>query len=76
LTSSWIHSDRIALAHQYAAGVISRTGFLSVVAECGYPDHIKLWLQSASHEALGRLCDHLAVRRYDLVAANFEAPPA
>jgi hypothetical protein len=61
---------------KHRAGIISRTGFLSVLAECGYPDHIKLWLQSASHDALGRLCDQLASYEYDLVAANFEVPPA
>ena len=61
---------------KHRAGIISRTGFLSVLAECGYPDHIKLWLQSASHAALGRLCDQLASHEYDLVATGFDAPPA
>jgi len=61
---------------KHSAGIISRTGFLSVLAECGYPDHIKLWLQSASLDALGRLCDQLASSEYDLVAASFEVPPA
>src|SRR5215207_6541578 len=37
---------------RHVGGVISRTGFLSVVAESGYPDHVKLWLQHASHDAL------------------------
>jgi hypothetical protein len=60
---------------KHRAGIISRTGFLSVLAECGYPDHIKLWLQSASHDALGRLCDRLTSSEYDRVAASFEVPP-
>jgi len=61
---------------KHRAGIISRTSFLSVLAECGYPDHIKLWLQSASHDALGRLSDQLTSCEYDLVAASFEVPPA
>jgi hypothetical protein len=61
---------------KHREGIISRTSFLSVLAECGYPDHIKLWLQSASHDTLGRLCDQLTSYEYDLVAASFEAPPA
>jgi hypothetical protein len=61
---------------KYRAGIISRTNFLSVLAECGYPRHIKLWLKSASHDALGRLCDQLGAYEYDLVAAGFEVPPA
>jgi hypothetical protein len=60
---------------RHVAGVISRTGFLSVVAESGYPDHMKLWLQHASYEALARLCERLADGRYDAVAAAFEMPP-
>ncbi len=65
-----------AVVTKHRAGIISRTSFLSVLAECGYADHIKLWLQSASHDALGRLCDQLTSYEYDLVAASFEVPPA
>jgi hypothetical protein len=60
---------------KHRAGIISRTGFLSVLAECGYPDHIKLWLQSASHDALGLLCGRMEAHQYDVVAQSFETPP-
>jgi hypothetical protein len=56
--------------------VISRTGFLSVVAESGYPEHVKLWLQHAPPSALERLRERLEAGRYDEVAAAFGAPPA
>jgi hypothetical protein len=72
-----LDQDRLCtVVAKHRARIISRTGFLSVVAECGYPDHIKLWLQVASHDALERLCDQLAAHQYDVVAASFEAPPA
>lgn len=61
---------------KHRGGVISRTGFLSVLAESGYPEHVKLWLQHASGDALQRLCERLAAYQYDLVAAAFEVPPA
>jgi hypothetical protein len=64
-----------AVVAKHRAGIISRTGFLSVIAECGYPDHVKLWLQAASHDALGRLCERLERHEYDRVAAGFEAAP-
>jgi len=56
-------------------GIISRTGFLSVVAESGYPDYIKLWLQHATPDALVRLCARLDAARYDEIAAGFAVPP-
>ena len=72
-----LDQDRLCtVVAKHRARIISRTGFLSVLAECGYPDHIKLWLQVASHDALERLCSQLGAHQYDLVAANFEAPPA
>ena len=64
------------VVRKHRAGIISRTGFLSVLAECGYPDHIKLWLQSASHDALERLCELLELHQYDRVATGFESPPS
>jgi hypothetical protein len=72
-----LDQDRLCIVvAKHRAGIISRTGFLSVLAECGYPDHVKLWLQSASPDALGRLCDLLTSHKYDLVASSFEVPPA
>ena len=64
------------IVEKHRAGVVSRTSFLSVVAESGYPEHVKLWLQHASPTALERLCTRLADDAYDAVAAGFEVPPA
>jgi hypothetical protein len=64
------------IVRKHQAGNVTRTGLLSVIAESGYPDHIKLWLQHASLPALERLCARLEASEYDLVAAAFEAPPA
>ena len=64
------------IAQKHRAGIISRTGLLSMVAESGYPAHVKLWLQHASARALDRLCAQLGADEYDAVAAGFEVPPA
>lgn len=64
-----------AIVDKHVAGIISRTGFLSVVAESGYPGHVKLWLEHASHPVLGRLRERLRDGRYDEVATAFDAPP-
>ena len=64
-----------AIAAKHARGVISRTGFLSVVAESGYPAHLKLWLQHAGPEALRRLCERLAAGDYATAAASIERAP-
>ena len=64
------------IARKYRAGQVSRTGFLSVIAESGYPGHIKLWLQHAPAAALETLCQRLEAGDYDVVANGFEAPPA
>ena len=64
------------IARKYQAAQVSRTGFLSVIAESGYPGHIKLWLQHASPRALETLCQRLEAGEYDTVAADFSRPPA
>jgi hypothetical protein len=63
------------IVQKHRAGMVSRTGLLSMVAESGYPAHVKLWLQHASPVALERLCAQLGADEYDAVAAGFEAPP-
>ena len=63
------------IVRKHEAGIISRTGFLSVLAESGYPAHVKLWLEHASPAALDRLCAMLDAEAYDLVAAALERPP-
>jgi len=65
-----------AIVDKHQAGVISRTGFLSVIAESGYPPHVKLWLEHAHADALARLCARLTAGEYDAAAAAFERPPA
>lgn len=64
-----------AIVGKYRAGRVSRTGFLSVIAESGYPDHVRLWLRHASVEALATLCARLDAGAYDAAATAFEAPP-
>ena len=64
-----------AIVAKHIAGVISRTGFLSVVAESGYPAHVKLWLQHAGRGALARLCARLDDCEYAAVAAMLERAP-
>ena len=72
-----LDQDRFAdITARHRAGIISRTGFLSAVAESGYPPHVKLWLEHASHDALSRLVASLLEERYDAVALALDAPPA
>ena len=69
--------DRLcAIVGKHTHGVISRTGFLSVLAESGYPPHVKLWLERAGPEHLALLCDRLDRAAYDEVASGFERRPA
>ncbi|HEU4628732.1 MAG TPA: hypothetical protein VFS08_03275 [Gemmatimonadaceae bacterium] len=63
------------IVERTARGVISRTGFLSVVAESGYPPHVKLWLQHAGPAPLARLCAHLGAGAYAEAAAMLERVP-
>jgi hypothetical protein len=71
-----LDQDRLAtIVTKHLAGTISRTGFLSVVAESGYPAHAKLWLAHASGAALDRLADRLADAAYHDVAEMLEQPP-
>ena len=60
---------------RHVRGVISRTGFLSVLAESGYPPHVKLWLEHAEPVHLARLCERLEHGEYDAVMAAFERKP-
>ena len=71
-----LDQDRFcAIVAKHARGVISRTGFLSVLAESGYPPHIKLWLEHAEPAHLERMCDLLGRGEYAEVAAGFEKKP-
>jgi hypothetical protein len=71
-----LDQDRLAtIVTKHLAGTISRTGFLSVVAESGYPPHAKLWLDQASGAALDRLADRMAAAAYREVALMLEQPP-
>jgi hypothetical protein len=72
-----LDQDRLTtIVTKHLAGTISRTGFLSVVAESGYPAHAKLWLANAPSAALDRLADRLAGGVYREVAQMLERPPA
>jgi hypothetical protein len=69
--------DRLCtIVGRHVRGIISRTGFLSVLAESGYPPHMKLWLEHAEPIHLARLCERLARGEYDEVMAAFERRPA
>ena len=63
------------VVERHGRGIVSRTGFLSLVAESGYPAHVKAWLRHAGEDALARLCDRLAEGSYDVVAPMLEHPP-
>ena len=72
-----LDQDRLtSIVTKHLAGTISRTGFLSVVAESGYPAHAKLWLERAPASALDGLADLLACGAYRDVAATLERRPA
>lgn len=60
---------------RHRAGIISRTGFLNVVAESGYPAHVKLWLEHASADALATLAERLERGEYDAAVRAFERAP-
>ena len=57
------------------AGLVSRTGFLSVVANARYAPHARLWLQHAGPDALDRLRAALADGEYAAVARMLERAP-
>ncbi len=51
-----LDQDRLAaIVEKHLGGTISRTGFLCVVSESGYPPHVKLWLERATGAALCQL---------------------
>ncbi len=71
-----LDQDRLVeIVARHLAGVISRTGFLSVVAESGYPAHMKLWLEHASPAALAELAGMLRGGAYLEAASALERRP-
>lgn len=71
-----LDQDRFCtIVERHVEHTISRTGFLSVIAESGYPPHVKLWLEHADAPALQRLCERLERGDYAAAAAAFERPP-
>jgi hypothetical protein len=72
-----LDQDRLTtIVTKHLSGTISRTGFLSVVAESGYPAHVKLWLERAPAQALLRLADLLSGGAYADAARALERAPA
>lgn len=57
---------------KYRGGVISRTGFLSFVAELRYSAELRAWLQKARPEDLDALCT--ALRDHDVAAVETMLP--
>jgi hypothetical protein len=71
-----LDQDRFcAIVHKHGAGIISRTSFLSVIAESGYPPHVKLWLQHAGPGPLHTLCERLESGDYTGTAFMLERRP-
>ena len=66
----------VGIIGKHVMGIISRVGFLSVLAESGYPGHVKLWLEHAGGAALERLAGLLESGEYGEVARMVERPPA
>ena len=66
----------VAIVARHLAGTISRTGFLSVLAESGYPGHVKLWLEHAAAPHLERFAERLVRGAYGDVVDMVERPPA
>lgn len=64
-----------AIVRKHSVGIISRTSFLSVIAESGYPDHVKLWLRHAGADALASLCASLESADYAGAATLLEHAP-
>ena len=56
-------------------GLVSRTGLLGVLANSGYPPHVKLWLQHADAAALARLCERMESGAWEEVARTVERAP-
>ena len=68
-----LDQDRLTtIVTKHLSGIISRTGFLSVVAESGYPAHAKLWLEHAPSAALTRLAELLTSGAYRDVVLTLE----
>ncbi|GLC24523.1 hypothetical protein [Roseisolibacter agri] len=63
------------IVERHAQGLVSRTGFLSVLANAGYPPHAKLWLTHADADALAALCERLSAGDYAAVARMLESAP-
>jgi hypothetical protein len=71
-----LDQDRLTtIVTKHLSGTISRTGFLSVVAESGYPAHVKLWLEHAPAAALVRLADLLSDGAYADASRALERAP-
>ncbi len=71
-----LDQDRFcAIVRKHSMGVISRTSFLSVIAESGYPDHAKLWLRHAGADALAALCASMESADYARTAEMLEQAP-
>lgn len=71
-----LDADRLCvIVERHERGIISRTGFLSVLAESGYPPHARLWLQHAAPPALAALCAAMREDAWGRVARMLERRP-
>jgi len=63
------------IVERHTQGIISRTGFLGVIANAGYPGHVKLWLQHADRAALRALGEDLTGGAYARAVRRVERAP-
>jgi hypothetical protein len=63
------------IVEKHARGVVSRTGFLNVVANAGYAPHAKVWLAHADAAALAGLCERMTAGAWGEVARMLERAP-
>lgn len=62
------------IVERHERGIISRTAFLSVLAEAGYPAHVKRWLERADLPSLVGLVGMLEDGDYDVALGALERP--
>lgn len=71
-----LDQDRLVMiVAKHLRGTISRTGFLSVLAQSGYPPHVKLWMERAAPESLAEVASLLERGAYrDVVRLVARSP--
>ena len=72
-----LDQDRLVMiVAKHLRGTISRTGFLSVLAQSGYPPHVKLWMERAAPSSLAEVGSLLERGSYRDVVRLLARSPA